>query len=119
MPRGAQNPKHPGFVGRADYYDCAACIGWHAKEYHFPVLADEHVEAWNLYLMLADQQRIGMDVIGLDYNVLPGVFAMEGVPRWRWRTLFAELVTINHAHLAQRAHERERAAQDARNHAHA
>lgn len=110
MPRGAQNPSHVGFVERDAPYDCAKCIHWHADNYQFPRLEGRHVEAWNVFLTVQDQQRIGMDAIGLDYGVLPAVFELLGIPRWRQASLFEELVILNHAHQAHRAEEREREA---------
>lgn len=74
----------------------------------------EALEAWNLYLLLQDQQRIGMDVIGLDYTVLPVVFDVYEVPRWRRRVLFEQLVTLNHAFTGHRARQREREAEEQR-----
>ena len=107
IPQGRQNEKHFGFVAVDQPYDCGQCITRHAAHYQFPELAPEHVEAWNLMLLLHDQQRIGMEPIGLDYAVLPAVFAMEGVPQERWQPLFRQLVTLNHVWQAHYVQQRE------------
>lgn len=108
IPQGRQSPEHPGFVTPDEPYDCRACIAWHGQKYAFPDLEPDDFEAWHLFLLLQDQQRIGMEPIGLDYNVLPAVFDLEGVPQDRRRRRFHELVTLNHVSQAHWAGERKK-----------
>ena len=70
-------------------------------------------QAWDVYALLQDQQRAGgMDVIGLDYAVLPFVFDLYDVPVGATRRrLFERIVWVNHAVNAHRAAERELEAQ--------
>lgn len=111
IPQGRQSPDHWGYVGNDVPYDCGQCIARHAEEFNFPTLTEGHYEAWSLWLLLQDQQRIGMEPIGLDYSVLPAVFEMEGIPRERWQALFRQLVALNHVgqshYVKQRDQKRE------------
>lgn len=112
IPQGRQASEHWGYVAPDVPYDCGQCITRHAEEYGFPTLTDAHVEAWHLMLLLHDQQRVGMEPIGLDYGVLPAVFEMEGIPRERWQGLFRQLVALNHvwqSHYAKQREERKEA----------
>lgn len=113
IPQGRQIPTHPGFVGGDQRYDCGACITYHAREWGFPMLDGLAAQAWDLYALLQDQQRAGgMDVIGLDYGVLPFVFDLYDVPPGPTRRkLFERIVWVNHAVNAHRADERELEAQ--------
>jgi hypothetical protein len=116
VPQGRQVPTHPGFVGGAERYDCGACIAYHAREWQFPLLAGLSIHAWDLFALLQDQQRAGgMDVIGLDYTVLPFVFDLYDVPAGKpRRRLFERIVWINHAVAAHRAEQRDLEAQRAK-----
>lgn len=116
MPRGTQHPQHPGFVGGDRRYDCGACVAHHQALYDFPGLTGLSASAWELYALLQDQQRAGgLDVIGLDYGVLPVVFDVYEVPRGPVRRrLFERIVWINHAVGAHRAAQRELEAQRAK-----
>lgn len=107
MPLGRIPAHLPGFVAADKPLDCGACIAHHGKQRDFPPLDAEHVEAWNLFLLLQDQQRIGMEPIGLDYVALPAVFELEEIPRSRRRELFRSIVILNHALQAHRATERD------------
>jgi hypothetical protein len=62
-------------------------------------------------LLLQDQQRMGMEPIGLDYAVLPAVFALEGIPVLRQRRLFHGLVTLNHVFQGHYVDERKKKAE--------
>ena len=115
VPRKAQNRSHPGFVAVDQPYDCGQCIKWHGEQYGFPHLENEDYEAWNMFLLLQDQQRIGMDIIGLDYSVLPVVWDIMGVPHMKRRFLFEQLVVLNHAFKAHRAAEHETKKLEAQN----
>lgn len=111
IPIGQQNATHPGFVAKDRAYDCLKCMNHSARERGYPEMLDsEGLEAWNLYLMLQDQQRIGMDVIGLDYNCLPGVFDILGIPTRERMGLFERLVMINRAIQDRNAKKREQQA---------
>jgi len=107
IPRAMQNTGHPGFVAADQAYDCQKCIAHHSQSYAFPMLEPEDFEAWNIFLLLQDQQRIGMDIIGLDYSVLPAVFDLLGIQYYKRRWLFEQLVVLNHAFTAHRAEKRE------------
>jgi hypothetical protein len=102
-----QSSRHPGYVGPATTYDCGQCIGWHATKLEFPGLPPESVDAWNLYFAIQSQQRVGMDVIGLDLSVLPTVFAIRQVPRWQWAAVTDQLLAIDQAVAEKRAQDRE------------
>jgi len=106
VPRGMQNPKHPGFVAPDQPYSCGQCIASHATQYAFPPLESENVLAWDLYMSVQDQQRVGMDLIGLDYTVLPFAFDLWEVPKDQRRLLFEKLQIANHEVTARRAEKR-------------
>lgn len=106
IPRAAQNANHPGYVAPDVAYDCGQCIAHFARGYGFPELLPENAEAWGLYFTLQDQQRVGMDLLGLDYGVLPAVFELLEVPRAERRLLFEKLAIVNHAEQAHRAEKR-------------
>jgi len=99
---------HFGYVGPQERFDCGQCITRNAEHYGFPPLDGRYAEAWRLFMLLHDQQRVGMEPIGLDYTVLPAVFDLEGIvdPRER-RRLFGELVALNHALQAYQGEQRD------------
>lgn len=107
MPRGMQNPKHPGFIAPDQQYSCGQCIAWHGTQYAFPPLESENVLAWDLYMSVQDQQRVGMDLIGLDYTVLPFAFELWEVPQDQRRLLFEKIALIDHQVTTRRAEKRE------------
>ena len=107
VPRGMQNPQHPGFTARDTAYDCGQCIAWHADRYHFPELDEANAFAWTLYLRVSDQQRVGMDVIGLDYSVLPPIFDLYGVAAADRPLLFEKIGLVNNACQEHRQRRRE------------
>lgn len=113
MPAGRQDAGHPGFVAADRPYDCNACIAFHGEKFSFPPLPDEAQEAWALYMLLQDQQRVGMDVIGLDYTVLPVAFDVYEIPAPRRRRVFEQLVTLNHEFTRHRVKQSELKAQQA------
>lgn len=106
-PTGTQDPSHPGFVGPAERYDCGQCIRWHGERFQFPALLPANVQAWELYWLLQDQVRAGLDVIGLDYAVLPWIFALYAVPAAEQRLLFEKIAVMNRTVMADRATKRE------------
>jgi len=106
VPAGRQDSQHDGFVSRDVPYDCAQCIGASAKRHEFPELDPENYPAWRLYQQVEDQVRIGMDVVGLDYTVLPAVFAIYQIPPSEQPLLFEKLVVLNRLQQEQRARER-------------
>lgn len=107
IPQGRQSEAHWGYVGADVPYDCGQCIARHAQEFAFPTLTEAHYEAWQLWLLLHDQQRMGMEPIGLDYGVLPAVFEIKGIPRERWSGLFDQLVALNHVAQAHYVQQRD------------
>jgi hypothetical protein len=108
IPRESQNESHPGFVGKALPYDCFKCMNHHARQYHYDELSDEEgLEAWTMYLTLQDQQRIGMDVLGLDYTCLEPAFRLLGLPREKWRAMFQRIIIINRAVQERNARKRD------------
>ena len=58
-------------------------------------------------MSLQDQQRVGMDLIGLDYSVLPFAFDLWEVPKGDRRLLFEKISIINTCVGARRAEKRE------------
>lgn len=101
-----QNPQHPGFVGVDQRYDCRACIASHAERHEFPMLDAANQTAWAIFQRVEDQVRVGMDVVGLDYTILPTVFQLYDVPREDWRLTFEKIVEVNRAQQAERAIQR-------------
>lgn len=104
----AQPEGHYGFVGKDVALSCGQCIRKHGEKYRFPDMPGRYVEAWSLFLLLMDQQRIGMEPIGLDYTVLPAVFDLLGVEASERRRLFEDLVILSNAHNTHRSRERVR-----------
>ena len=52
----------------------------------------ENVLPLNVFASLGTQWRVGMaGPIGLDYNVLPTVFRLHGIPRAEWPGLFEDM----------------------------
>lgn len=98
----------PGYVRDDAPLDCGACITWHADHYRFPPLDPRFYEAWSMFLLLHDQQRLGMEPVGIDYTAIPVVLDLEGVdePAER-RRLFHELVALNHALQGHQGEQRE------------
>lgn len=113
IPRGYQDPEWPGFVAKDTPYDCAQCIRYWAAEKGFAQLEAPDVQAWNLWWLLQNQQRIGMDVIGLDYAVLPAVFDLEGIVEEDRRALFHKLVALDHTFTQHRRDEQQKQAESA------
>lgn len=104
MPLGRQESSHDGYVAADAWHDCAQCVMRHGQRHEFPPLDPEHVEAWTIFQAVAGQQRIGMDVIGLDYAVLPTVFDLYGVPPGDdRRVLFERIAILSEAQQADRA----------------
>lgn len=106
MPFGRQDATHPGFVAKDQRYDCAQCIRNHGKDNDFPDLAPGNALAWALYQQVEDQVRIGMDVVGLDYAVLPAVFDLYSIPQEDRRDLFEKIVILNRANQEHRSRQR-------------
>ena len=97
IPLGQQNPGHPGFVAAALPYDCRQCVAWHAERMDFPPLGDdaEAQEAWDTYFRLHGQQRAGLELLGLDWAVLPVAFDLWGIPRRARPGLFDRLCVMD------------------------
>jgi hypothetical protein len=103
-----QDPQHDGFVAADAWYDCAQCVRKHGERHGFPPLDPEHHDAWSIFQAVNDQVRIGMDVVGLDYAVLPPVFDLYGIPQAERRLLFEYIAILNGAQQKHRALQRER-----------
>ena len=108
IPQGLQHPEHPGFVDARKPYNCAQCIRWHGDRLGFPDLDPENGEAWGLYNRLQSQVRIGMDVVGLDYTVLPVAFDLYQILDAERVEVFEKLMVIDHEAMEERARQRER-----------
>lgn len=116
MPAGRQEPSHDGFVAVDLPYDCAQCIRAHAgrvnahmeAEVFPPTLDPANHLAWTLFQQIEDQVRVGMEVVGLDYGVLPAVFDLYGVPQAERRLLFEKVVVLNRARQHDRARTKQR-----------
>ena len=108
VPFSRQEPQHDGFVAVDQRYDCGQCVTAHARRFEFPVLDPENVTAWTIFHEIADQVRIGMDVVGLDYGVLPVVFGFHRVPEDEQLLLYQKIAILS------RAREEHRAMQAAR-----
>jgi hypothetical protein len=49
----------------------------------------DNLQAANVFIAMATQWRVGFGgAVGLDYNVLPSVFRLVGVPRAQWSDTF-------------------------------
>ncbi|MEX5744650.1 DUF1799 domain-containing protein [Massilia sp. X63] len=60
----------------------------------------ENLRSYELFNALATQWRIGMGgQAGLDYNVVPVVLRLQGVPRAEWPELFADVRVMEAAAL--------------------
>lgn len=110
VPRGRQNPAHPGFTAPAEPYDCAQCIRTHAARHGFPPLHPANAEAWDLYMTIQDQQRVGMDVLALDHGAIETAFRIYGVPEADRRLLYEKLLVMDHECQRRRQEEREQEA---------
>jgi len=108
VPIGRQNPTHPGFVAADQPYSCRACVSWHATQHQFPDLDPENALAWDLYMTFQDQQRIGMDVIGLDVDAIRFAFELYEIPQDERLLLFEKLHLVDRCVQERRAKERER-----------
>lgn len=107
-PRGLQDPGHPGFVEKNEPYDCGQCIEWHATRYGFPMLDnDSNRDAWQFYQRLQGQQRIGMDVIGIDICAVPIVFDVHHVPDEERPVLLDKILSIDRVLMDDRNRKRE------------
>jgi hypothetical protein len=107
VPMGRMNPQHPGFVESDARYDCAQCVERQGAMNGFPPLGAGNAEAHQLYQAIGGQQRIGMDMIGLDMAVLPLAFELYDVPREDRRLMFEKLMILDGAHRRDRDRRRQ------------
>jgi hypothetical protein len=105
---GRQDPQHDGFVAVDAWFDCGQCVTRHGERHGFPPLDPEHHDAWSIFQAVNDQVRVGMDVVGLDYAVLPAVFDLYAIPTGERRFLFERIAILNRAQQEHRALERQR-----------
>lgn len=108
VPLGRQRESHPGFVMEDERYDCGQCIAATGLQCNFPPLDPANATAWELYQILAGQQRIGMDVIGLDMTAVPVVFDTYDIPHDDRPLLLEKLMLIDAATGRERDRRRER-----------
>lgn len=108
MARGRQEPQHDGFVGLDQPYDCTACVAAHAERFEFPVMPTDAAEAWAIFQAMQGQVRVGMEIVGLDYGVLPMLFDLYGVPVTERRFRFEQIAILDHAQSEHRQIERQR-----------
>jgi hypothetical protein len=60
----------------------------------------DNLQAVNMFISMSTQWRTGMSgPTGLDYNALPGVMRMTGIPRASWGTVFEDLRQMEDAAL--------------------
>lgn len=60
----------------------------------------ENLQAYEAFSALRTQWRVGMaGATGLDYNVVPAVLRLQGVPRADWSQLFEDLRVMESAAL--------------------
>lgn len=60
----------------------------------------ENLQAFQVFSALGTQWRIGMGgATGLDYNAVPTVLRLQGVPRAEWPQLFEDLRVMESAAL--------------------
>lgn len=60
----------------------------------------ENLQAYELFSALRTQWRVGMaGATGLDYNAVPTVLRLQGVPRADWPQLFEDLRVMESAAL--------------------
>jgi len=104
VPNARQTKGHFGFVAEDEPYDCFLCVEQHGKRMNFPLLDSANVEAWEMYRVICGQQRVGMDILGLDVTALPVAFDLLDIPKHLWRELYEKLMIID----AENRHERER-----------
>lgn len=69
----------------------------------FPPLEDDHVLAWRIYQEVQGQVIVGMDIVGLDFKVLPTAFDLYRVPEAERLALFRKVAVIDEAHREHRA----------------
>lgn len=112
MPKGLQQPTHPGFVGENVAYDCQRCVSYHAAKYDFPELDPANVPAWNLYLRIQGQQRTGGmgELMGLDIAAIEPAFRLFGIPAADWPLLTEKVLLIDG--VVQQDRARRRAAEE-------
>lgn len=61
----------------------------------------ENLQAYKAFSALATQWRVGMaSATGLDYNAIPTVLRLQGVPRADWPDLFEDLRVMESAALS-------------------
>lgn len=61
----------------------------------------ENLLAFQVFSALGTQWRVGMGgATGLDYNAVPVVLRLQGVPRGEWPQLFEDVRTMEAAALA-------------------
>ncbi len=108
VPFGRQDSQHDGFVAVDAWYDCQQCVRKNGERNGFPPLEPAHHEAWGIFQAINDQVRVGMDVVGLDYGVLPAVFDLYDVPRSERRVLFEQIAILNGAQQKHRSLQRQR-----------
>lgn len=66
----------------------------------------ENLQAYELFSALRTQWRVGMGgATGLDYNVVPAVLRLQGVPRVDWPQLFEDIRVMESTALAAMRHE--------------
>ncbi len=110
---GRQEPQHDGFVAVDAWYDCAQCVSRHGARHDFPPLDAEHQEAWTIFQTVQSQVVIGMDVVGLNYAVLPPVFDLYGIPVGDdRRVLFERIAILDQEQQRHRANQRQREASE-------
>ncbi|WP_292041438.1 DUF1799 domain-containing protein [Massilia sp. UBA6681] len=60
----------------------------------------ENLQAYELFSALRTQWRVGMaGATGLDYNAVPTVLRLQGVPRADWSQLFEDIRVMESAAL--------------------
>ena len=99
MPLGQMQPEHPGYIGPANAYDCQQCITAQARKKQFPSLGEENLTAWNLYLQIQGQQRVGGlgEPIALDVQAIEPMLRLSRVPLEDWPLTTEKLLIIDRA----------------------
>jgi hypothetical protein len=114
-----QDPQHDGFVAADAWYDCAQCVRRHGERHEFPPLDPEHHDAWGIFQAISDQVIVGMDVVGVDMQVLPVWFDAYGIEAQadkRW--MLERIAILNHEQQRHRVRQREREAAEKTAHQH-
>lgn len=71
-------------------------------------LFPENQQAWDLFEAVRTQWRTGMaGPTGLDYQVIPTVLQLRGIPRRQWKDLFEDIRTMEFAVLELQAENRQ------------